>query len=179
MRPSTLHSEHGLHQGPTFLPLKYPCPVYYPHCPLANLYQPDPCRLSMLQASEPQKPTSALQTLWSPSLTRDPGPMRQALHCPGSRSMHISLSVCRAGMGHPTLQSSARTIVLASLKNTASGAGKMAQQVKVLAAKPYFLSSIPAAHMVEGENRLLRPHCPMTALFRAHTHHTYRRARYF
>lgn len=55
-------------------------------------------------------------------------------------------------MGHPALQSSTRTLALASLKNTASGAGETAQQVKVLVTKPN-LSSIPRTHKGE-ENRL-------------------------
>lgn len=40
--------------------------------------------------------------------------------------------------------------VTAAFKN--EGSGKMAQWVKILAAKPDNLSSIPGTHVVEGEN---------------------------
>lgn len=36
------------------------------------------------------------------------------------------------------------------------GGGKMAQYIKVLAAKPEHLNSIPRTHMVERENQFLK-----------------------
>lgn len=95
MRPSTLHLEAWLYQGPTLLPVKYPCPVSYLHCPLTNFHQLNPCWPSMLQTGEALTPTS----WWSPR----------------TQSMHISLSLCMPGIGHPALQCSTRT----SQKNTA------------------------------------------------------------
>lgn len=51
-----------------------------------------------------------------------------------------------------------------------SRAGKMAQQGKVLAAKPDSMSSIPRIHKVEGENPLLQLSSDLHMLAAACTH---------
>lgn len=115
MRPSTLHLEAWLYQGPTLLPVKYPCPVSYPRCPLTNFHPLDSCWPSMLQTGEALTPTSALShfgdlvpppfppptqilvKLLPPlllsatlviSFSPTPAQILVGLNCPGTQSMH-------------------------------------------------------------------------------------------